>query len=172
MREALSIGIGLAGLAIGFFLGRARRSPHRATSHDVTISLLKQLAAAKGRMESRLNAMEQAMDQEKQFAIERKQVGDRKGSMSCLARKRDLKKEVYRVQGLITSLYCHIIRLESRETLEEVSLREAENEMLRVLQIEDIEGEIVNYRIENFLSLMPRARTSRGPQVLSRSFTT
>eukprot|EP00397_Hematodinium_sp_SG-2012_P064227 GEMP01090349.1.p1 GENE.GEMP01090349.1~~GEMP01090349.1.p1 ORF type:complete len:182 (+),score=27.85 GEMP01090349.1:34-546(+) len=162
----------VSGLAIGYMIGRytskyGAAKPQLSTEESVRL-VLEQLEDMKGRLEFRLTEVQVAMEDEQKQAIERKSLGDRNGAIGCLARKRNLRKDFLRIQGLVTSIYGHIVHLEAKETHDEVFLRVAESEVARVLQLEDIEGDITDYRIANFLDLKPRPPTAR--RTLARSF--
>jgi len=170
----------IAGLLAGFLLGRSSLTERimddsDKNSFDIkygnahTAELLERLRATHDRLENKLLEMDSEVMSEEKLAIERKARMDRPGSLEALFRRRNLKKEMVRLQGMITTLFQNIMRLEAKESQDQVAITMGEAELARIMQIEDIEGDIVDYRVINHLSLMPRPPTSKH-RVLNRSF--
>lgn len=170
----------IAGLLSGFLLARSswvgrimddsdKDSCDVKYGHAHTEELLERLRATHDRLENKLLEMDSEVLTEEKLAIERKARMDRQGALEALFRRRNLKKEMVRLQGMITTLFQNIMRLEAKESQDQWAIIMGEAELARISQIEDTEGDIVDYRVINNLSLLPRPPTSKK-RVLNRSF--
>jgi len=160
------------GVLAGFALGRSSERIGDSQDDNRTKEILQKLRLAHDRLEIRLAELDDAVTIEHKLAVERKMLEDRRGSLECLHRKRNLRKEMVRIQGMITTIFQNIVRLETKETQDQVAITMGEGELARILQLEDIEGDIVDYRATNNLSLTARPFTeqAKNKRVLNRSF--
>jgi len=162
----LAVGV-LAGLFVGYTIRNAEK-PSATSSKAPVRGLIDRLHTLHERLDGRLRELEEAMEDLRKQAAQRKGCADKSGALECLARRRNMRKEFVRLQGMCTNLFSNIVKLENKETNDEVAIALGEGEYARLLQLEDIDGDIGEYRALNNLSL--EHRPPAGNRTLGRSF--